>query len=360
MNIKQKIDSIGAPSILCPFGTPITSKEDFLIAKPDIAKLLQDEEYGVIPKAPDKISVEVISSTRAFAGKAYYNEYVLKATVDGEEVSFPFYSAIPLNGGKMPTFVHINFEKGMPAKYQPTEEILDRGYAVFTIFYKEVTSDDGDFENGIAKVLVKDRTLPNATGKIALWAWSIMRVIDYIETLDIYDPDALAVIGHSRLGKTTLLTAAFDERVKFACANDSGTSGDALSRGTRGESLNAIISRFPFWFCPSFFKYSDNEDKLPFDQHFLISLIAPRAVLCGSAEEDLWADPHNQMLSNVLAKDVYKLFGMSGLVHGDEIPPSPFKLQEGDCSFHTRLGTHFLSREDWNTYMDFIDKKLNK
>lgn len=361
MNFVEKINSMSIPSILCPFGKELKTKEDFEAAKPAIKKLLCDEEYGVIPEKPDSISVEVISSDPRFcASKATYTKYMLTAKIGDEEVKFPFYSAIPNKEGKIPAFVHINFDNLMPAKYQPTEEIIDRGYAVFTIFYKEVTSDDGDFEDGIAKVLVKDRTAPNATGKIALWAWSIMRVIDYIETLAFYDENALAVIGHSRLGKTTLLTAAFDERVKFACANDSGTSGDAIARQTRGESIKAITDRFPFWFCPNYLKYQDKEDEQPFDQHFLLSLIVPRAILNGSAEQDVWADPYNQFISAALVKDVYKLYGMEGLVFSEDIPEAPVVLQDGDASFHTRLGTHYLGREDWNIYMNFIDKKLGR
>ena len=116
-----------------------------------------------------------------------------------------------------------------------------------TFCYKDVSSDDNDFKSGIAKNLVKSRRKNTAPGKIAIWAWAAMRVMDYVETLgDVIDLDNVAIIGHSRLGKTTLLTAAFDERVKFACANDSGTSGDAIARQTRGESssVSADASKY--------------------------------------------------------------------------------------------------------------------
>jgi hypothetical protein len=166
--------------------------------------------------------------------------------------------------------------------------------------------------------------------------------------------------GHSRLGKTSLLVAAFDERVKFVCANDSGTSGDALARGSVGESIDAIVSRFPFWFCPNYAQYKNNENALPFDQHFLLSLIAPRHILLGSAELDTWADPKSEFLSLALTDEVYALYGEEGLVHGDDIPEGPIKLQDGSCSFHTRSYGHAYSREDWNNYMDFIDKKIGK
>ena len=187
-----------------------------------------------------------------------------------------------------------------------------------------------------------------------MWSWCVSRVIDYIYTLDTFDLDKLAVIGHSRLGKTTLLTAAFDERVKFACVNNSGNSGDSLARGNQGETIKDITNRFPFWFCPAYQKYSDTEDKLPFDQHYLLSIVAPRTLIIGTAKDDLWADPANEYLALTLTDEVYKLYGQKGFVHPDYIPEAPFTLQDGSVSFHTRLGTHCLSRTDWNIYMDFI------
>ena len=118
MNIKEKIQSMNIPSVLCPFGKELKCKEDFEAAKPLIKKLLCDEEYGVMPEAPESISVEVVSENSKFcAGKAKYTEYVMHAKVGGEDVSFPFYSAIPQKQGKIPTFIHINFDNLMPSKY---------------------------------------------------------------------------------------------------------------------------------------------------------------------------------------------------------------------------------------------------
>ena len=361
MNIRSALENLGVPNVLAPFGKPITTKEEFEAAKPQIQELLQREEYGFIPEKPDSHKIEIVEKNDRFAaGKATLTTYKFTASVDGNEASFPFYSIIPKKPGKLPVFVHINFRDTVPDNYQPSEEIVDRGYAIFGVCYKDVTSDDGDFENGFAKVLCKDRNDPHAPGKIAIWAWSVMRIIDFVQTFDFYDENALAVIGHSRLGKTTLLTAAFDERVKFACVNNSGASGDALSRGKVGEDITAITDRFPFWFCPKYKSYAGKEAALPFDQHFLISLVAPRSVLSGTALEDTWADPNSQFLAMTLTDEVYKLYGIEGLVHGEDMPKAPFKLQDGNCSFHLREGLHYLSRYDWNAYMDFIDKKLGR
>lgn len=363
MKIKEALAGRNVPDVLCPFGKRITTWEEFEAVKPAIQKLLAEEEYGFIPPKPDRIEVEKIPNdyheNRFCAGFATLSKMKLTAHYGDESTSFVFYSTVPKNHDKkMPIFININFGSEIPHKYQPTDEIMDNGCAVFTIYYQDVTSDDGDFKNGCAALLCKDRSDPHAPGKIAIWAWSIMRVIDYIETLDIYNPDAIAVIGHSRLGKTTLLTAAYDERVKFACVNNSGASGDALSRGKVGEDIAAITKTFPFWFCPNYLKYAGREDSLPFDQHYLLSLVAPRHILVGTALEDTWADPNSEYLALTLTDEVYKLYGSRGFVHTDNMPSCPERLAEGDCYFHLREGLHYLSRKDWLSYIDYIKSKL--
>ncbi len=363
MNIKSTIEKLNVPNVLAPFGTPITTKEEFEAVKPEIKKLLAEEEYGYIPERPDRIEVEDLPidyhEERFAGGAARLGRHKLTAYFGDVSTNFVFYSAIPTaHSGKMPIFVNINFGDEIPHKYQPTEEITDNGCAVFTIYYEDVSSDNGDFENGCAKLLCKDRSHPHAPGKIAIWAWSVMRVIDYIETLDIYDPDAIAVIGHSRLGKTTLLTAAYDERVKFACANNSGCSGDAITRGKVGERISDITKNFPFWFCPNYSKYAGREEELPFDQHYLLALIAPRHILVGTAEEDTWADPDSEYLALALTDEVYKLYGSTGLIHTDSMPECPTRLAEGDAYYHKRAGVHYLARKDWLSYIEYIKSKL--
>ncbi len=86
------------------------------------------------------------------------------------------------------------------------------------------------------------------------------------------DEKKVAVVGHSRGGKTALWCGAQDERFAMAISSCSGNSGDAISRGKSGESIRQILDRFPFWFAKNYQKYIDNEDNMPFDQHFLVAL----------------------------------------------------------------------------------------
>ena len=306
--------------------------------------------------------VEETSSLENFAcGIAVLRRLTFIFEVGDDRFSFPAIAAIPKNKEKVPAFVHIGFDKGDAGKYMPTEEIVERGFALFAFYYQDVTSDDNNFKNGIAKYLVKSRRKNNATSKIALWAWAAMRVMDYIETLgDVIDLDNVAVIGHSRLGKTALLTGGYDKRFKYVISNDSGCAGAAIERGKVGETYKKISEVFPYWFCPAFNRDAARGKNMPFDQHYLMSLTVPRQLIVGSAAEDLWADPTSEFLGAASLDGAYALYGMNGLVHNDEVPPARTVLDDGSVSYYVRGGTHFLSRHDWNTYMDIIEKKIGK
>ena len=189
-------------------------------------------------------------------------------------------------------------------------------------------------------------------GKIAMWAWASHRVLDYAATLrDVLDMSTAVVCGHSRLGKTALFAAATDTRFTHAYSNDSGCSGAAISRGKEGETAKAIYHVFPHWFCEGYEKYGDNEDAMPFDQHYLIASIAPRPVLVGSATEDAWADPVSEMLSCVAASPAFA----HGLVYEDRLATPEDAYLEGDVGYHLRRGRHYFSREDWARLIRFVN-----
>lgn len=318
-------------------------------------EILQREEYGYIPPRPEQqtFAVQEKIFPNFCAGKAVCNKVTANCMINGEAFSFPFYATLPTDGRKHPFFVQVNFRDSVPDRLQPTEELIDNGFAVLSFGYQDVTSDDEDMTNGLAGVLYKDgKRGESDAGKIAMWAWAIQRVMDYAETLkDVLDLDAAIVCGHSRLGKTALLAAALDERFAFAYSNDSGCSGAALSRGKQGETIKDICERFPYWFCENYKKYMDNEDNMPFDQHFLAAAIAPRRVLIGSAVEDKWADPVSEMLCCVAAGPAFS----NGFVHEDRLAEAGDMFLEGDIGYQMRRGSHFFSREDWLKLIQFVN-----
>ena len=357
-NIKALLSERNLPDLLCGAKTPL----DFEKRQKQLRRLIAERQFGEIPPRPDHVSVEVTGTLENFAcGLAVLRRLKFICEVDGVQFSFPAISAIPKNMGKVPAFVHIGFDQGDGGKYMPTEEIVERGFALFAFYYKDVSSDDGDFNSGIAKHLVKTRRKLTAPGKIALWAWAAMRVMDYVEKLDDeIDLDNVAVIGHSRLGKTALLAGGFDQRFKYVISNNSGCAGAAIERGKRGETYHRISEVFPYWFCPAFNRNAANGTPMPFDQHYLLSLSVPRHIIIGSAEEDIWADPTAELLGAASLDEAYALYGKRGLDYDGDTPKARTVIDGDGVTYYIRKGTHFLSRHDWNTYMDIIEECVKK
>lgn len=361
--LKKNAEERRVPSILTfNNGARVKDIKDFELRREEIKALLQEHEYGRILEKPDHMNVDEIDFDKGFcAGKAPLRKLKFTVTLGENKFSFPVMAVIPNKKGKQPAFVHISFRPDVPDKYMPSEEIADRGYAVFSFCYNDVTKDNKNFKSGVAKHLVPTRRKQNAPGKIAIWAWAAMRVMDYIQTLDNIDKDNIAVIGHSRLGKAALLTGAFDDRFEYVISNESGCSGAAVLRGKTGENLSILVGARPYWFCPKYADYTVFENDLPLDQHFLLAASAPRHILIGSAYEDVWADPESEFISSYLASEVYeKIYGIPGLVHEGKIPEPKTVLDKGNICYHIREGLHYLSREDWNVYMDYIGKCMEK
>ena len=104
-------------------------------------------------------------------------------------------------------------------------------------------------------------------------------------------------------------------------------------------------------------KYGDNEASLPFDQHELIALIAPRPVYVASASQDLWADPKGEMLGLVNAVPVYELYGYAGITIED-LPPENTPVVSDIMGYHLREGKHDVLLYDWEQYVAFADRFL--
>ena len=359
--IKEMLEKLDIPSPLSISGEKVKTAEEWEKVRPLVLKAMLESEYGYIPDAPEKVEARSFENDPRFcAGKAIYNKFDLVCTVDGKEFSFPVVYVYPANGGNFKTFVHINFRPDVPDKYMPTEEIIDNGFACASFCYQDVTSDDGDFTNGLAGIVYggKERT-PYSAGKIAMWAWAAMRVMDFLQTRDEVDKANICVCGHSRLGKTALLTAACDERFAVAHSNCSGCSGDSLNRGKGegNETIGEIIDRFEFWFCENYKTFYGKDNETPFEQHFLSALIAPRKVHIASAAEDVWAGPNLEFLFCAASSEVYELYGKKGFVYTDDDYLVAGKyLNEGNVGFCYRNGRHYFCRDDWHGLMDFMNK----
>ena len=315
------------------------------------------EEYGFVNAEGVTVSAEVQNvEEKLVAGKSRVTTVKFTFEKNGDCASFPVYLFQPYRYQSAPLILLINFqpyETNLHSKYFPVEELMDRGVAVAHVNYKDITSDDGDFSNGIARLLT-DRSDPHAAGKIALWSHALSEIATYMLENGYATTDTLYVAGHSRLGKTALLTAARDERFAGACVNNSGSCGAAIAREKTGETVERICHVFPYWFNTHFHQYANKENDMPFDQHYLGALVAPRKLCINTAEEDTWADTDAQYLMAEAADVVYRKMGVEGLDMSHGMLQQGENTLKGNIAVSKRAGTHYFSREDWNFFIDFI------
>lgn len=362
-------------------------KEWKKVHRPAIMDFFLTDVYGHYPQKQVTPRFELLEqSDKALGGKAIRKQVAIHLDGMPTPILLLIYQPAGVKG-KVPAFVGMNFKgnhqvnidpeiiisdnapkgkdlgtdapRGAASSRWPLEEIVGAGYAVATIYRGDVDPDHDDgFKNGIHPLFYRaGQTKPDAEewGTIGAWAWGLSRVMDYLEQDKSIDHKRVAVIGHSRLGKTALWAGATDERFAIAISNDSGCGGAALSARKVGETVAKINKSFPHWFCDNYNKYNDNEEALLVDQQGLIALIAPRPVYVASATEDTWADPEGEFLSALYASPVYELYGKKGLAVSSMPKPEQPSI-EGYVGYHIRTGKHDITLYDWQQYIKFANQ----
>lgn len=336
--------------------------------RPQVLEVFAQEMYGHMPARPEGLHFSTISEETVYAGLGLRK--VVRIYLDADQTHwFDVLIHIPKDAaGPVPMFVGLNF-KGNDATLDeradfrwPYELVLKAGMGVATAWRDSIEPDGKDSKLAEAEGVCRDggvRSWYNKDGDwgaISAWAWGLSRIVDYLETDEAYDTDRLAVIGHSRLGKTALWAGANDLRFDMVISNDSGCCGAAISRRKFGETFAVIDTSFPHWFTREFDKYKGKEETFPADQHWLIALAAPRPVYVASATEDLWADPKGEWLAAKAAEPVYALFGMQGL--DDGMPAPDVSDGDGRIGYHIRTGKHNILAFDWQQYISFMNRHL--
>lgn len=337
------------------------------VRRPELLELFRTHIYGRAPVGrPETLSFTVTDTAIAMDGKANRKLVDISFSAAGGTGIIHLVLFTPRQTVPTPCFLlicnrgeeNIDPARNRKSPFWPAEMIVERGYAAAAFLTTDVAPDNKQsFEHGVHKVFgtTPGARKPDSWGTIAAWAWGASRVLDYLETDREIDSKRVAVVGHSRGGKTALWAGAEDERFAMVVSNDSGSTGAALARGKAGERIRDINRGFPYWFCDNYKKFDDREDALPVDQHMLLALSAPRLLYVASAAEDTWADPRSEFLSAVHATPAYRLLGHDGL-GTDVFPEVESPVHNGRIGYHVRSGKHNLTEYDWGRFMDFAAK----
>ena len=393
---ESQVPTFEVPDVLtCADGTRVKTRKQWEHKRrPELMKMFGEQEYGLTPgQTGIKVKHELVAmSSNALGGLATQKQvrFVFTGT-NGQTHEALLLLYLPNNTAKrVPVIIGYNFHGNQTTTLQddvifsPSKDLMQsagsekwvrgeqqrrwsyeaalrRGYAVATMCYHDICPDSpGLLSQGVLPLFPSyddgPRT-PSEWGTIGVWAWGYSRIADYLQKKEPrIDGKRLVVMGHSRLGKTALWAGAQDKRFRVVISNNSGCGGAAMSKRVFGENIARITAAFPHWFCPAFNAYSENEAALPFDQHELLALIAPRHVYVASAQDDQWADPKGEYLSACYAGAAYQLYEASS--------PSEAQLQEvklhHNVGYHIRPGGHDVTEYDWQCFLDFCDKAFSR
>lgn len=400
---ESKVGNLPLPDpLICADGTKVTDAKLWQTKRrAEVLGLFQTHVYGRSPAKPANLVYEVTKTDlQALGGKATRKEVAIYLTgkKDGPRLDLQLF--VP-NGAKgpVPAFLGCNFNgnhavhadpgitlnprwmrtvrdsknvvnnrateasRGSEASRWQVEMIIAKGYALATYYYGDVEPDHAEgWKDGLRAAMSKDgantQFAADAWGAIGAWAWGLSRGLDYLEKDKAIDAKKVAVIGHSRLGKTSLWAGASDERFAMVISNNSGEGGASISRRDFGETIAVLNKNFPHWFCGNYKQYTGHPENLPVDMHELAALAAPRPLYIASAQEDTWADPKGEFLAGKLAEPVYALFGKKGT--GVAEWPAVNQPVGEFVGYHVRSGKHDVTAYDWEQYLRFADKHFKR
>lgn len=329
----KRINELPDP-FLMKDGSHVKTRQDWDRRRQELREMIMGYEYGNVPAETSQVSAAPAPPEPQQA--ANVKRFTLKVGPDGQ-VAVPLVLSFPDGNGLFPIIIKGDLCWGR-VKAPIVSDIISRGYILAEFDRTALAPDSNDRTHGVFPLY------PNSDwGDLAAWAWGFGRVVDYVSTRPDVDKTKIIVTGHSRGGKAALLAGVLDERVALTVPNGSGAGGAGCFRigYPLTESLWAIQTRFPYWFVPSFGQFIGHVDQLPFDQHEVKALVAPRALLTTDSLDDLWANPMGTQVSFLAAREVYKFLGV------------PDKI-----GLHYRHGKHEQNEEDFAALLDFADWQL--
>lgn len=379
-------------------GQKVKSTNEWKARRKEILEIMTMQLYGTAPGRPEKMHFEVFDTDKtALNGKATRKQVTVHMQEKGKKASFDLLIYIPNQAKQpVPAIIGLNFIgnqaiskdpgikltnawvenskmfpcavngkateacRGVNAGQWALDSILDRGFALVTMYREEIASDRKEemFKTGVHTLYPELQNREDNFSTMAAWAWALSRGMDYLETDKAIDPKKVAVFGFSRLAKAALWAGATDERFAAVLSNESGAGGGKQFRRGIGENIRRLCTVFPHWYAKNLSKYMDKDEELPFDQHFVLALIAPRPVYLATAQGDVNSDPEGEFETAKASDAIYKFLGTKGFP-GTTFPAlnQPVYAQIG---FHIRPGGHDVTNFDWIQFLNFSNLHLQQ
>lgn len=378
-------------------GKPVRERTQWPMRRAEILRTAEQQMYGVAPDAGELHLVVQEKDGVAFDGLARRRQVRLRFNAGKDAPGANLLLYTPRRRKRAPVIVGLNFWgnhtlsgdpevllpdsyvesgknpfvdlscvvnhrataacRGVDARRWPVREILERGYALCTVYRGDIDADLADESvPGLRSAYPELAARSDNFGAVGAWAWTLRRMLDYLETDAQVDARRATVFGWSRLGKAAVWAGASDARFAAVLSQESGAGGAKLFRRDVGEDIHRLNTLFPHWFCRNFRNYNGMDRELPFDQHLILSAIAPRPLFVASAVDDKLSDPAGEFASAVLATEVYKFLGSSGLPSATM--PEVGSPLFGRMSYQIRSGGHDVMPYDWEQYLRFLDEYL--
>lgn len=324
-------------------GTAVTA-EQWPKRRRELLNAIVPHEYGGMPPAEVRTATvcRARNSIRDWPGVTYRTYEVRVQFPDDRELLLTLSLWYPPGDGPFPVLLDGD---GCWRYFNDrvVHEVVSRGNIAASFDRTEAAADNKDAYRDTGLY----RLFPDAEfGALSAWAWAYHRCIDALTGLDEVRNDAIAITGHSRGGKTALLAGATDDRIAVTNPNNSGIGGSGLHRLKipNSERVDSFFgSGNIFWFSREFAGYRHRDGELPYDQHFLHALVAPRCLLATEAYEDTGANPPGSYAACNAARAVYDLLGAPDAIG--------WALREGGHSHHAF---------DYEALLDFMDRHLHQ
>lgn len=191
------------------------------------SKISFDERvFGVMPGRPLHLSVRPISVNEEFLdGTAIHKELEMELDFGEETAALPFIAVIPKKAIPCPAVIVISEEKGVNSS---VKEWFDKGYAVFSLYYKNISENNGDFKSGISAYIAPSRRKKLSAGKVTVWAWAAIRALEYASDTDEIDESKIGVTGKGIFALSAMLAGKVAEGFNFISPVDIPKIGNAF------------------------------------------------------------------------------------------------------------------------------------